>query len=102
MIKHTQLVQLRCGKKKKTTCADSLPSHKKYPCFEQKLISMTWNTALTKKKNIISFWGRKKFWENTTISESVRDVQKENNGGTCTFKLEKGKYYGLVALFTHH
>ena len=45
---------------------------------------------------------KKKNMENTTISESVRDVQKENNGGTCTFKLEKGKSYGLVALFTHH
>ena len=37
---------------------------------------------------------KKKNWENTTISESVRDVQKENNGGICIFKLEKGKYYG--------
>ena len=63
---------------------------------------MTWNTALTRKRISSVFGDEKKFWDNTKISESVRDVQKENNGGTCTFKLEKGKYYGLVALFTHH
>ena len=55
-----------------------------------------------KEKEYHRLLGKKTKRENTTISESVRDVQKENNGGPCTFKLEKGKSYGLVALFTHH
>ena len=52
------------------------------------------NPASTKKKEYHQLLGKKTKRENTTISESVRDVQKENNGGTCIFKLEKGKYYG--------